>query len=39
MLVREGSNDGAIWLCRKTTEDLRAAARTLTSRSEFPKIR
>jgi hypothetical protein len=37
-LVRQGSRDGAIWLWAETPEDLRAAARTLTSRSGFPEI-
>jgi hypothetical protein len=37
-LVHEGTRDGAMWLWAENAEDLRAAARTLTSRLGFPEI-
>jgi hypothetical protein len=37
-LVREATRDGGIWLWAESPEELRAAARTLTSRPGFPEI-
>jgi hypothetical protein len=37
-LVREAARQGGMWLWAESAESLRAAARTLTSRSGFPEI-